>query len=227
MPRTSTRTSKYEILTTFAEMVARLGYDEVSLRMIAEELSLSKGTIVHHYGTKDRMLEAVHHEYMTRRLREARRILEQPWNASERISALMGQLLLAQRDDRAATVAFAREISRFSAMEVMNEVRTMRNEYSALVRTVIEEGMADGSFRADNPDLISLQIFGMCNWAWTWLRPEGRWSVAEIAKTWTATVLTGLTAPGDAHEHVDIDAILESVERFMAEGAAAPEAVRS
>ena len=42
----STRTSsKPEILRVFARHVADLGYDEVSLRMVAEELGISKGTI--------------------------------------------------------------------------------------------------------------------------------------------------------------------------------------
>ena len=48
--------SKDQILRTFADMVAEHGYDNVSLSMVAGELGISKGTIVHHYGTKDRML---------------------------------------------------------------------------------------------------------------------------------------------------------------------------
>jgi AcrR family transcriptional regulator len=40
------RTSKYDIVNTFATRVAELGYDQVSLGMIAKELGLSKGTIV-------------------------------------------------------------------------------------------------------------------------------------------------------------------------------------
>ena len=115
--------SKPDILRVFARHVADLGYDEVSLRMVAEELGISKGTIVHHYSSKDRLLEAVHSEYMRRRLAEAHMILEQIEGPAEQVVALISQLLIAQRDDRAATVAFAREFVRFSSLKVMHDVR--------------------------------------------------------------------------------------------------------
>lgn len=227
MSRANLGTSKYDILETFAQLVAELGYDEVSLRMIAEDLGLSKGTIVHHYGTKARMLEAVHHEYMERRLREAELILEETQDPVNQLTGLIAQLLLTQRDDRAATVAFAREISRFSSLEVMQDVRRMRNEYSDLMLRVIQRGIEERAFRPDNAELISLQIFGMCNWTWTWLRPEGRWSVGEILRTWVATVLTGLEVRPDRSGSPDPDRILKRVEEIIAGSASGSDRVVS
>jgi AcrR family transcriptional regulator len=218
MARGNYRTSKYEILQTFARLVAKLGYDGVSLSMIAEELSLSKGTIVHHYGTKDRMLEAVHHDYMTRRLEEAHLMLEEIEGPADQLTAFVAQLMLAQRDDREATVAFAREIARFSTLDLMKDVRQKRNEYSHLVREVIQGGMETGVFRVDNADLITLQIFGMCNWSWTWLRPDGHWPIAEITRTWTNAILSGLEMRENQGRR-DPAKIIEIVENIMARGA--------
>ena len=115
-------------------MVADVGYDEVSLRLVAEELGLSKGTIVHHFGSKDRLLEELRREYMTCRLKESRAILTEFDGPRDQLTAFVAQLVLAQRDDRAATVAFAREITRFATLDLMSEVRSMRNEYSRLLR---------------------------------------------------------------------------------------------
>src|SRR4051794_19136496 len=44
-----------EILVTFTRHVAERGYDRANFGDVAAELGLSKGTIVHHFGTKDRM----------------------------------------------------------------------------------------------------------------------------------------------------------------------------
>src|SRR5260370_28014082 len=184
---------KFEILKTFARMVADRGYDEVSFRLIAEELNISKGTIVEHYGAKDRLLETVHREYMVRRLREAHIILERIEAPAEQLVGLIAQLLLAQRDDRSATIAFAREIVRFSALDHMKEVRGMRREYTHLLRDVIERGMKSGAFRQDNAELITLQIFGMCNWSWTWLLRDRQWPVDEIVQTGSATIRSCLS----------------------------------
>lgn len=203
--------SKPDILRVFARHVADLGYDEVSLRMVAEELGISKGTIVHHYGSKDRLLEAVHREYMQRRLAEAHVILEQIEGPAEQVVALISQLLIAQRDDRAATVAFAREFVRFSSLKVMNDVRHMRAEYTAIIRNVIANGIEQGVFRPGSPDLVTLQIFGMCNWTWTWMRPDVPWPIIEIVDTWTGVLLSGLVADGERSRSIDVKAIFDRV----------------
>jgi AcrR family transcriptional regulator len=208
---TARTTSKPNILRVFARHVADLGYDEVSLRMVAEELGISKGTIVHHYGSKDRLLEAVHNDYMHRRLAEARLILEQIDGPAEQMIAFVAQLLIAQRDDRAATVAFAREFVRFSSLKVMHDIRRMRAEYTAIIRGIIASGISQGVFRAGDPDLVTLQIFGMCNWTWTWMRPDVPWSVLEIVDSWTGVLLSGLMAEEARSRPVDVEAIVDSV----------------
>jgi TetR/AcrR family transcriptional regulator, cholesterol catabolism regulator len=215
LPRQS---RKRDILDTFAEMVAERGYDEVSLRDIAEALGMSKGTILHHYGSKDRLLEQVHAEYMRRRLDEAYVIQERFSTAAERLAGLVFQLLLAQRDDRASTVAFAREITRFQSDPLMGNVREMRNEYFGIVRDVIQSGMDDGVFRrCGEPAVIALQMFGMCNWMWSWMRPEGRWTLYEIADTYVATFLGGLATDAVDSELLESSKLGAAVEQIMGE----------
>jgi TetR/AcrR family transcriptional regulator, cholesterol catabolism regulator len=190
--RASRANRKDEILGTFAELVAERGYDEVSLRDIAERLDMSKGTILHHFGSKDRMLERLHADYMTRRLAEAEAILTKLHSPTARLSAIVHQLMVAEGDDRSSTVAFAREIMRFASEETMRDVRGMRARYTRLLRDIVRQGMEEGTFVVGNPDIVTLQIFGMCNWSWTWYRPGGRWTAEEIAGTFVQTLLGGL-----------------------------------
>jgi AcrR family transcriptional regulator len=208
--------SKDRILRTFTDMVAEHGYDDVSLSMVANHLGISKGTIVHHYGTKADMLEAVHHDYMTRRLAEAKEIAARFDDPAELLTAFIAQLLITQRVDREATVAFAREIARFSTLELMREVRRMRASYAQLLNDAIDRGMKQGAFRQDDPELVTLQVFGMCNWSWTWMRPNIRWSVREIASTWITTLLLGLMARPEELEF-DVDHIVTIVEQIVAD----------
>ena len=48
------------ILECFVRHVAERGYDGTNLSDIANELAISKGTIVHHFTSKDRMLAEAH-----------------------------------------------------------------------------------------------------------------------------------------------------------------------
>ena len=185
---------KAEIVSCFAELVAERGYDAVSLRDVAEILGMSKGTILHHFRSKDRLLERVHSDYMRRRLDEAHAFLARIDSPADQVRALVYQLMYAQDSDRAATVAFAREIVRFASEDVMAEVRRMRDEYSALLRDAIARGVERGQFAAADPAIVALQVFGMCNWSWTWYRPGGSWSPDRIAETFTAVLFRGLAA---------------------------------
>jgi AcrR family transcriptional regulator len=203
-------------------MVAERGYDNVSLRDIAEALGMSKGTILHHYGSKERLLEQVHAEYMRRRLEEAHVLMERLESPSDRLAGLVYQLLLAQRDDRASTVAFAREIARFQSDPLMTDVRLMRDEYVKIVRDVVQTGMQQGRFRrSGEPAVITLQLFGMCNWMWTWLRPEGRWTIEEIAETYISTFLGGLASHSEYLAELPQRRVGKLVEQVMREAARA------
>lgn len=204
-----------EILLCFAEMVADRGYDQVSLRDIADALGMSKGTILHHFRSKDRMLEHLHHGYMIRRLGEAYLILDRLDSPTEKLSGLIYQLILAQRDDRAATVAFTREIQRCTTEDIMQQVRALRREYSDLMRNVILQGIRDGNFAPVNADLVTLQVFGMCNWLWTWYRSDGRLTADQISAGFTQTLLQGLARneSNDAPFFADVYRIVQDAVR--------------
>jgi AcrR family transcriptional regulator len=68
MPTTQRKSKRGEILLCFTELVAKRGYDEVSIRDVAEALEISKGTVLHHFRSKEAILEQINNDYMRRRL---------------------------------------------------------------------------------------------------------------------------------------------------------------
>lgn len=191
MPRGSDR--KKQILESFTQLVAERGYDDARFSDIGDELGVSKGTIVHHYGSKLEMLRAMHMDYMERRLAEARGIVAEIERPADQLSAMIYALLLCHRDDRNASLAFTREIIRFAQEPEMNEVRRIRHEYTEVVTDIVRRGIERRDFQDADPELIALQVFGMCNWAWTWYRPEGRQSIEHIASTYSQALLAGIS----------------------------------
>lgn len=226
MPETTTprkRASRRgEIVATFTRMVAENGYDAVAIRDLAEDLGISKGTVLHHFGSKDRLLEEVHSTYMRRRLDEIAIILAELDTPERRLKGMVFQNLIAMQEDADATRAFAREIVRFAREDLMKDVRAMRREYSDILRSILEEGMEQGAFRRADATIVTLQLFGMMNWTWTWLDPAGAVSVESIARTFLDTVLHGLdSGPEPA---ADDDAELIELVRTTIAAVAAREA---
>lgn len=215
---------KGDILAVFAQMVAARGYDGVSIRDIAETLGMSKGTIIHHYGSKDRILEQVHNDYMQRRLHEARAILEELSDPHDQLAGMVLQNLFAMHHDRDATVAFAREIVRFASDEIMADVRAMRADYFGLLRDVLERGMETGAFRREDATMIALQLFGMMNWSWTWLRPAGPWTLEELGASYVRTIVAGIDSSNDVARASVPEHVISAVESAVG-GSRVPAAI--
>jgi AcrR family transcriptional regulator len=196
LPARARPSRKQDVLTVFARLVAERGFDSVSIRDVAEDLGMSKGTVIHHYGSKSRMLEEVHAAYMTKRLREARLIIERLDDPAEQLGGVVLQNLFAMQLDYDETVAFAREIVRFTSDDTMVDVRKMRREYFQLAHDILVRGMQSGAFRREDPTIVALQIFGTVNWSWTWLRRDRVWDMYELGGVYLRTVLAGV-GPGN------------------------------
>jgi AcrR family transcriptional regulator len=190
-PRPSSRD---RILDAFVAMVAERGYDETSFSAVAEQVGVSKGTIVHHFGTKDRMLGLSHAQYIGRRLVEARAVVAGLDDSADQLAVMVFCLLRAHRDDRAPTIAFLREFTRFAASDELADVRARRDAYFQLLTEILRRGVDRAHFRELDPEITALQVFGMCNYAWTWFRPDGPLGPEDIAAAFAHNLIGGIGA---------------------------------
>ena len=70
-----------------------------------------------------------------------------------------------------------------------------RDQYEGVVKKIIEEGITRKEFKNIDPKISAMALFGMCNWATLWLRPQGRLSVDSILDIFADIYLGGLTDP--------------------------------
>lgn len=225
MPAQDQPDLKQRILECFTDFVAERGYAETSFADLAAELGVSKGTLVHHFGSKLEMLRTMHLVYMAKRTREAKAIVADVEGPADQLSAMIYALILCHRDDRNASRAFTREIMHFAEDPAMADVRELRDAYTELVADIVRRGIEDGIFHDDDPRLLALQVLGMCNWAWTWFRPSGRLSAEEVAATFARTFLVGLSRARFNDVLADpAGPVPRLVRRLLAESAAAPAA---
>ncbi|GAA4553801.1 TetR/AcrR family transcriptional regulator [Pseudonocardia xishanensis] len=181
----------------FAEHVADRGYADTSLADVAAELNLSKGTIVHHFKSKEALLGELHVAYFTRRFAEVDYVHAQLEDPVSRLVAMIYALLAAHRDDRAASLSCLRELVRYFDGELNQYARQERDRYTGFVVDILREGVERGVFHTPDPRMTALQVFGMCNYAWTWYRPDGPQSVEEIVLLFSRTILGGLVREAD------------------------------
>jgi AcrR family transcriptional regulator len=194
IPRASSRDA---ILRVFAEQVAERGYADTSLGDVAAQLGLSKGTIVHHFRSKEALLGELHVAYFGRRFAEADFIRAELGDPVRRLIAMIYALLKAHRDDRAASLACLRELVRYFEGELTEYVRGQRTAYTEILVGILRDGVRQGVLHTADPRMTALHIFGMCNYAWTWYRPDGPQSIEQIAAQFARDILAGLTRQTD------------------------------
>ncbi|MGW0038245.1 TetR/AcrR family transcriptional regulator [Gordonia sp. NPDC003376] len=185
---------KDELLATFITHVAQRGYDQTNLGDIAAELGMSKGTIVHHFGTKAQMLRDLEKKYVTRRRAEVDVIWRRLDAPADRVAAVIYASVRYHVIDRAATVATQREIIQLDDDPEMQAIRQVRADIEQLVRDEIARGITAGIFRRVDADIATMQILGAAQWMWTWFDPAGQYSAESVGAAMVDVTLGGLLA---------------------------------
>ena len=67
--------------------------------------------------------------------------------------------------------------------------------YEALIRGIIEEGIASGEFRDDaDVRIATLGVLSVGNWIYAWYRPEGELGPQDIGERFADLLVKGLEA---------------------------------
>lgn len=80
------------------------------------------------------------------------------------------------------------------------ELNSLRDAYEVMFLGVVTEGMADGTLRAEDPQLMTRVLLSGLNSIDTWFRPRPGQSVEELrelAGRITRLLMSGLDAPGE------------------------------
>jgi TetR/AcrR family transcriptional regulator, cholesterol catabolism regulator len=191
MPRPPGRRS--EILDAFVRYVAERGYDRTNIGDIADELGMSKGTIVHHFGTKSQMLRELEETHLTRQLDVLRMVWDRLAAPHERIVAIIYTSTLLHVIDRDATVASQREVVQLSDDPAMQQVQKLRDQLQALTIDEIRNGVEAGVFRTVDIELAALQLWGSLQSLWVWFDPAGPRTPEHVGAAWSSG--SGRTLP--------------------------------
>jgi AcrR family transcriptional regulator len=182
-----------EIVDRAAELFDKHGYHNVTMEDIADAVGVRKPTLYYYVKSRDQILFLIHQEFMDLVIErdEVRKRSALP--PSETILEIMSDILELMATHRGHVRVFFehyRELpKRFQAA-----IHRKRDYYERVVEDVIRAGVASGEFRAVEPRLATLALFGMCNWAYQWYRREGALGTREIASAFWKILLGGISS---------------------------------
>jgi TetR/AcrR family transcriptional regulator, cholesterol catabolism regulator len=191
----STAQRRHQIVESAAMLFDAQGYGNTSMEDVALSVSIAKPTLYHYFRSKEEILRSIHEEFI--QLLTAKYLLRVGSGAepAELVRGAMKDILSLMVTHRGYVRVFF-EHHRELLPEAKRYVTAQRDAYEALVQSAIGAGQARGTFAAAmDAKLVTLALFGMCNWAYQWFDVRGRYTADEIAETYWRLLLAGI-APG-------------------------------
>jgi TetR/AcrR family transcriptional regulator len=175
-----------------AELFARGGYAGTSMNQVADACGLSKATLYHYYRDKYGLLVSIADGHVSR-LKSlvddvAAQDLAPPLHLRELIARIVAEYAHAQHAHRVLTedVKFLLPPDR---ERILNTEREVVAAFAQAVATLRPELKAAALSKP-----LTMLLFGMINWLFTWMKPDGALTHAQLAPLVADLFLGGLAA---------------------------------
>jgi TetR/AcrR family transcriptional regulator, cholesterol catabolism regulator len=137
---------RHEIFHRVAHLFVKNGFQETSMREIAEAAGIGKSTLYDYFTTKDDILVYFFEDQLNDLTEAAQRIALQNISADERLRQVMKVHLEFLQANKSQFMNLSLEAQRLK-VESQKKIQNSRHEFQDLVRELIEEGMHEGAFR--------------------------------------------------------------------------------
>lgn len=183
------------ILESAVQSFARRGFYGTSMDDIAEDLSLTRGSLYYYFRDKEEILALCHLtalEAVNASLDRVRRERLAPDAALRRLVVEHVRIMV----DGFHGSALALEVDALDAVR-RAEVVALRDRYERGLRETIAEGVRAGIFRDVDVKLTAFAVFGSINWVARWYREGGGAGPSEIAEVFARLFLEGFLRAGE------------------------------
>ncbi|MDN5581475.1 MAG: TetR/AcrR family transcriptional regulator [Corynebacterium sp.] len=198
--------SRREILDAAADVFESKGFDRATIDDIADEIGATKGRVYYYFRSKFDIYLAVYENGM----RDVRRTVEPyaatPGTGGERLTAMCVAHLVNLMEHLGYHNAIHQGVpgQRFAALkerqrDLLGTLNGLREEYELMFRRVVEEGVADGSLRAEDSRLVTRVLLSSLNSTAMWFHLREGQDPAEVrglADKIVAQVLVGVVVRG-------------------------------
>jgi AcrR family transcriptional regulator len=148
------------ILRAARRLFSEHGFRGVSIDDVAREARVSKGLVLYHFVSKDRLFAHVIGEVKEELFRRLRLALEGQTSARDKLIALItGYLRLVKSQRKIWRIVLHEAYSLGGTTRKL--LVDCRQSSLGIISGVLEEGMARGEFRSLDPQLASLCLLGI------------------------------------------------------------------
>lgn len=183
-------TRRQEIYTAATRLFAEKGYRGTSMQDIADEVGLLKGSLYHHFRSKDELLHDILMRLLAKGVSELEEINALSCSPSQQVRLAVRSIVLNFLNQPEPARIFGHGMR--SVVEAsFRDVREKARVYRELVGAIIQRGVKAGEFRPVDVKRCTLALLGMSGSVHFWYRADGSLSPAEISDVLADLLLQG------------------------------------
>ena len=186
----SFETQRGLILETAARLFAAQGFHNTSMADLAKACGVSKALLYHYYRAKEDILFDIADSYIDRLLSIIDTTDEEFDNPKHHLMELVARFMMEYDHSQNQHMVLVQDVKFLQANQadtVAGKQRQVVNAFAELVEQ-IEPGLK--ARHLDKP--ITMILFGMINWTFTWFKTEGELKHADMSTIVTHIFLDGL-----------------------------------
>ena len=175
-------------------LIARYGYEALSMRRLASEIDLGAAALYRYFPTKQAMLFSLLETHMEELLTAWQAVrLTARAGAPERLETFT-RFHIRHHLPRAEGVFLSYMELRSLTRSNFDAIGAMRRSYEQDLAQILADGQAAGTLHMDNPRVTARAIIALLTGITTWYRDSGPLDAAEIEKIYWNIVarMTGI-----------------------------------
>lgn len=187
------------ILASAARLFARGGYPGTSMNEVAQDCGLSKATLYHYYPDKYSLLVSIVEGHVERLQGVVREVEALKLAPQKRLRELILRFVAEYADAQDAHHVLTEDVKFLQPPERRRVQAKEREVVAGFARAVGEVRPELKTAVLTTP--LTMLLFGMINWMFTWMKPDGALGYDALAPIVADLFLGGLAAvrPGAHH----------------------------
>jgi AcrR family transcriptional regulator len=181
-----------QILARAAELFAKQGYTATSMNQVAEACGVSKPSLYHYVRDKYQLLVEIAEDHVGRLQALVAAVQQESLAPEARVRRLIERFLEAYAGAQAAHRVLTEDVKFLQPADRKRVLDGQRDVVAAFAQAIAQarpELLDAGLDKA-----LTMLLFGMMNWMFTWLRPRGAYTHALMAPVVADLFFGGLNA---------------------------------
>lgn len=164
-------------------LIARHGYEAVSMRQLAAEVGVQAAALYRYFPTKEDLLFALMQAHMQALIASWETARPGWGDATLRLAAFVDNHIRFHVARRHSTHVSNMELRSLSH-DRLSAILKLRTAYEKELRAILRKGAESGAFTVEDLTLTAMAIIQMVTGVIVWFRPDERLSVDEVADSY-------------------------------------------